>query len=130
MLYVYGFCYGSATAAVEEYSRRFPTHGIPDRRGVSKVLNQLREHDTLPVRMFHLIEHINNMQESRETFLKWYNIALLLACEDPLHVSVFHEHMHGEHCMMTSAPAESTVRHQVNVVIWRLPELSDSKIWS
>ena len=31
MLYVYGFCDGSATAAVEEYRRRFPTRRIPDR---------------------------------------------------------------------------------------------------
>ena len=32
MLYVYGFCDGSATAAVEEYCRQFPMRRIPDRR--------------------------------------------------------------------------------------------------
>jgi hypothetical protein len=31
MLNVYGFCDGSATAAVEEYRRRFPKRRIPDR---------------------------------------------------------------------------------------------------
>jgi hypothetical protein len=31
MLYVYGFCHGSATAAVEEYRRRFTMRRIPDR---------------------------------------------------------------------------------------------------
>jgi hypothetical protein len=31
MLYIYGFCNGSATAAVEECRRRFPTRRIPDR---------------------------------------------------------------------------------------------------
>jgi hypothetical protein len=48
MLYVYGFCDGSATAAVEEYRRRFPTRRIPDRRVFSKVFNTLRESGTLP----------------------------------------------------------------------------------
>jgi hypothetical protein len=54
-----------------------------------------------PVLMFHLNEHIN-MWRNRKTFLKWYSTALLLACEDFLHVSVFHEHVYGEHCMMTA----------------------------
>jgi hypothetical protein len=48
MLYVYGFCDGSATAAVEGYRRRFPMRRIPDRRVLSNVLNTLREGDTLP----------------------------------------------------------------------------------
>jgi hypothetical protein len=30
MLYVYGFCNGNATAAVEEYCRRFPMCRMPD----------------------------------------------------------------------------------------------------
>jgi hypothetical protein len=32
MPYVYGFCDGSATAAVEEYRRRFRMRRIPDLR--------------------------------------------------------------------------------------------------
>ena len=32
MMYVYGFCDGSATSAVEEYCRRFPMLRIPDRK--------------------------------------------------------------------------------------------------
>ena len=47
-LYVYGFCNGSATAAVEEYRRRFPMRGIPDRRVFFKLFNTLRECGTLP----------------------------------------------------------------------------------
>jgi len=39
MLYVYGFCDGSATAGVEEYNRRFPMRIIPDRRVFSRVFN-------------------------------------------------------------------------------------------
>jgi hypothetical protein len=46
-LYVYGFCDGSATAAVEEYCRRFPMHRIPDCRVFSKVFNTLYESGTL-----------------------------------------------------------------------------------
>jgi len=45
---VYGFCDGSATAAVEEYSRRFPMRRIPERRVFYNLLNTLRECGTLP----------------------------------------------------------------------------------
>jgi hypothetical protein len=48
MLYVYVFCSAGATAAVEEYSLRFPTGRIPDRRVFSKVFDTLREYGTLP----------------------------------------------------------------------------------
>jgi hypothetical protein len=48
MLYVYGFCDGSVTAAVEEYGRRFPVHRIPDRTVSSKVFSTLRECGMLP----------------------------------------------------------------------------------
>jgi hypothetical protein len=51
--------------------------------------------------LFHPNEHINSMWKDRKTFLKWYSVALLLAYEDFLHVSVFHEHVYGEHCMTT-----------------------------
>ena len=43
MMYVSGFCDGSATAVVEEYRRRFPMRRIPDRRLLYKVFNTLRE---------------------------------------------------------------------------------------
>ena len=48
MLYVYGFCNGSATAAVEEYRRQFPVHRISDRRVFYKVFSTLRECGMLP----------------------------------------------------------------------------------
>jgi hypothetical protein len=54
-----------------------------------------------PLLMFHLNEHINNKEEP-ENILEWYSMALLLAHEDFLHVSVFHEHVYGEHCIMTA----------------------------
>ena len=48
MMYVYGFCDGSATAAVEEYRRRFPLRRILDRRVFYKVFNTLHECGKLP----------------------------------------------------------------------------------
>jgi hypothetical protein len=48
MLYIHGFCDGSATTAVKEYRRRFPTRRIPDRRVFSKAFNTLRERGALP----------------------------------------------------------------------------------
>jgi len=48
MMYVCGFCDGSATVAVEEYRRRFSMRRIPDRRVFYKVFNTLRECGTLP----------------------------------------------------------------------------------
>jgi len=48
MMHVYGFCDGSATAAVEEYRRRFPMRRVPYRRVFYKVFNTLRECGTLP----------------------------------------------------------------------------------
>jgi len=48
MMYVYGFRDGSATAAVEEYVRRFPMRRIPDLGVFYKVFNTLRECGTLP----------------------------------------------------------------------------------
>jgi len=57
---------------------------------------------SFPVLMFHLNGHVNNMWRKRRTFLKWYNVALLLAREEFLHVSVFHKQVYGEHCMNTA----------------------------
>ena len=100
MLYVYSLCDGSATAAVEEYRWRFPMRRIPDHSVFSKVFNTLLA--CSQVLMFHLNEHVNNMWRNRKAYLKWYSVALLLAREDFLHVSVFHEHVYGEQCMNTA----------------------------
>jgi hypothetical protein len=62
-------------------------------------------------RMFHLNEHVNKMWSNRKAILKWYSVALLPAREDFLHVSVFHEHVYGEHCIIRAC-AKSTPRGQ------------------
>jgi hypothetical protein len=46
VVYVYGFCDGSA-AAVVEYRQRFPNRRIPDRRVFTRIFNTLRDAGTL-----------------------------------------------------------------------------------
>ena len=55
-----------------------------------------------PVLMFHLNGHVNKICRNRITVLIWHSVALLLAREDFQRVSVFHEHVYGEHCMKTA----------------------------
>jgi len=54
-----------------------------------------------PELLLHLNGHVN-MWRNRYTFLKWYSVALLLACEDFLHVLVFREYVHDQHCAKTA----------------------------
>jgi len=68
MMYVYGFCYGSATAAVEEYRRRFPMRRIPDRRVFYKVFNTLRESGTLPS------DHVSSERARKQNMEEQKNI--------------------------------------------------------
>jgi hypothetical protein len=107
ILSVYGFCDGSATPSVEEHRRRFPMCSISDPLVSSKAFSSLRERCTLP--SVHVSpERAHQLHaEEQGTFLKWYSVVLLvqvvllLARENFLHVSVFHEHVCGEYCMMT-----------------------------
>ena len=68
MMYVYGFCDGSATAAVEEYRRRFPMRRIPDRRVFYKVFNTLHECGTLP------IDHVSSERARKQNTEEQENI--------------------------------------------------------
>ena len=43
MHFLYGFCNGKTTAAVEEYRLRYPRRRIPDRRVFTRVHQRLRE---------------------------------------------------------------------------------------
>jgi hypothetical protein len=89
MMYVYGFCNGSAAAAaVEEYFQRFPVRRIPDHRVFSKAFSTLCEHGMLPIAHVssEQVRQQHNMWWNRKAFLKWYSIALLLAQEDFLHI--------------------------------------------
>jgi hypothetical protein len=46
--FVYGFCYGNALAAVEEYKRRFPDRRIPSRGVFTRFHQTLLETGCLP----------------------------------------------------------------------------------
>ena len=48
MHFVYGFCKGNTTAAVEEYWLRYPRRRIPDRRVFTRVHQHLREKGSFP----------------------------------------------------------------------------------
>ena len=48
MHFVYGFCNGSALAAVEEYRRRFPDRRIPSSRVFTRIHQTLRDTGCLP----------------------------------------------------------------------------------
>jgi hypothetical protein len=52
-----------------------------------------------PMLMFHLKKHVS-MWRNRKTCLKWYNVALLLAHKDFLHILVFHKHVCSENYVM------------------------------
>jgi len=102
MMYVYGFCDVSATAAVEEYRRRFPMRRIPDRRVFYKVFNTLHECGTLPSAHVSSERARKQNMEEQKNILDMVQRSLLLAREDFQHVSVFHKHVYGEHCMKTA----------------------------
>ena len=48
MHFVYGFCNGSAQAAVEEHRRRFPERRIPSSRVFTRIDQTLRDSGCLP----------------------------------------------------------------------------------
>jgi hypothetical protein len=103
MLYVYGFCDSSANGAAEEYCQRFPTHRTPDHQSVFQgVPIRCMNIVCFSAFTFHLYKHVNNMWRNGKVFLNGYSEAQLLACKDFVHVSVFHEHVYGEHCMKTA----------------------------
>ena len=81
MLYVYGFCDGSATAGAAEYHRRFPMCSIPDHTVFSKVFNTSCKCGTLPS------AHVSS------------ELACQQHLEEQENISVFHEHVYGEHWM-------------------------------
>ena len=48
MHFVYGFCDGNASAAVEEYQRRFLDRRIPSRSVFTRIHQTLRDTGSLP----------------------------------------------------------------------------------
>jgi hypothetical protein len=48
MHYVYGYCKGNASAAVNEYRRRYPERRIPSKRVFTRVEQSMRDKGCLP----------------------------------------------------------------------------------
>ena len=74
MMYVYGFLDGSATAAVEEYRRRFPVRRIPDRSVFYKVFNTLRECGMLPS------AHVSSERARKQNMEELENVLDMVQC--------------------------------------------------
>jgi len=68
MKYDYGFCNGSATAAVEEHRQRFLMGRIPERTMFYKVFNTLRECGTLPS------AHVSSERARKQNMVEQENI--------------------------------------------------------
>ena len=73
MHYVYGYCDGNASAAVNEYRRRYPERRIPSKRVFTRVEQALRDNGCLPsfaLRSEREMERTINTRENK-TFWTW-----------------------------------------------------------
>ena len=85
-LCVYGFCDGSATAALKNTVDGFLSGEFRIAECFPRCYIHCVNVARFPVLMFHLNEHVNNERRNWKTFLIWYSVALLLVSEDFLHV--------------------------------------------
>ena len=58
MHYVYGYCVGNASAAVNEYRRRYNARRIPSKRVFTRVQQSLRENGFPPCFALHIEREI------------------------------------------------------------------------
>ena len=69
MHYVYGYCDGNASAAVNEYRRRYPERRIPSTRVFTRVEQSLRDNGCLPSFSLHSEREIVRTINARENIL-------------------------------------------------------------
>ena len=69
MHYVYGYCDGNASAAVNEYRRRYPEWRIPSKRVFTRVEQSLRDNGCLPSFALHSEREIVRMINTLENIL-------------------------------------------------------------
>ena len=67
--YVYGYCDGNASAAVNEYRRRNPERRIPSKRVFTRVEQSLRDNGCLPSFALHSEREIVRTIKARENIL-------------------------------------------------------------
>ena len=69
MHYVYGYCNGNASAAVNEYQRRYPERRIPSKRVFTRVQQSLRDNGCLPSFTLHSERETVQTINARENIL-------------------------------------------------------------
>ena len=69
MHYVYGYCDGNASAAVNECRRPYPERRIPSKRVFTRVEQALRENGCLPSFALHFEREIVRTINTRENIL-------------------------------------------------------------
>jgi len=72
MHFVYGFCDGSARAAVEEYQKRFPDRRIPSRSVFTRIHQILRDTGSLPSVSLQSEREVVRSINTRENILRWF----------------------------------------------------------
>jgi len=71
MNYVYGYCDCNASAAVNEYRRRYPERRIPSKRVFMRVKQSLRDKVCLPCFALHSEREIVRKINARENIFIW-----------------------------------------------------------
>ena len=69
MHYVYGYCDSNASAALNEYRRRYPERRIPSKRVFTRVEQSLRDNGCLPSFALHSEREIVRTINARENIL-------------------------------------------------------------
>jgi hypothetical protein len=98
MYFVYGFCDGNASAAVDEYRRRYPERRIPSRGVSTRVHQTLRDNGCLPSVALQSEREMVRTMNTRENILEMVQRSPLV--EWPLAL-VFHVCRCGEHYTRT-----------------------------
>ena len=75
MHYVYGYCDGNASAAINEYQRRYPERRIPSKRVYTRVDLSLRDNGCLPSFALHSEREIVRTINARENIFDMVQIS-------------------------------------------------------
>jgi hypothetical protein len=77
MHFVYGICNGVASAAVDEYRRRYPEKRVPSRDVFTRVQQSLRDNGCFPNVAVQSERHVVRNINTRENILEIYTPRLM-----------------------------------------------------
>ena len=77
MHFVYGFCNGFASAAVDEYRRRYPERTFPSSGVFTRVQQSLRDLDVFQALLCNLKERRYEILTHERTLLAWSSEVLV-----------------------------------------------------